>query len=279
MKHQAVPDLAAASRVAPLTHRSLERGLALLECLAGASRPMSLAETARQFALHRSTTHHLLQALVRFGYLQQDEETRSYSLTQKLYQLTGRTWPAEQIGEMAQPLLEELTQRIGEGCSVAVWREGLVRIVAKCDTDGPVRVVQDVNAQRPLHCTAVGKALAAWMQPPALRAALASTRLERRTAKTIVTHAALEAELRRIRSAGYAIDDEEQYEGLRCIAMPVFSHTGEVVASMCVVGPKHRMTHQRLLLVRAPLGEASARLSQRLGHSADPAASSRTICE
>jgi IclR family acetate operon transcriptional repressor len=268
MRQKPMPKPATAPREAPLTHRSLERGLAILEWVAAAGRPLSLADTARQFALHRSTTHHLLKTLVRIGYLQQDDDTRSYSLTQKLYQLTGRAWPAEQIGEMAQPLLEELTQRIGEGCSVAVWRDGLVRIVAKCETDGPVRVVQDVNAQRPLHCTAVGKALAAWMQPSTLQAALAATRLERHTPKTIVTHAALEAELRRIRNAGYAIDDEEQYEGLRCIAMPVFSHTGEVVASMCVVGPKHRMTHQRLLLVRAPLGEASARLSQRLGHSA-----------
>ena len=101
----------------------------------------------------------------RVGCLQQDDDTRSYSLTQKLYQLTGRALAAEQIGEIAQPLLEELTQRIGEGSSVAVWRDGLVRIVAKCETDGPVRIVQDVNAQRPFHCTAVGKALAAWMQP------------------------------------------------------------------------------------------------------------------
>jgi DNA-binding IclR family transcriptional regulator len=255
------------AREAPLTHRSLERGLAMLEWLAAANRPLSLSDTARQFALHRSTTHQLLQTLVRIGYLQQDDDTRSYSLTQKLYQLTGRAWPAELIGGMAQPLVEELTRKVGEGSSVAVWREGLVRIVAKCETDGPVRVVQDVNAQRPLHCTAVGKALAAWMQPATLRGALADNPLERHTAKTIVTQAALEAELRRIRNAGYAIDDEEQYEGLRCIAMPVFSHDGEVVASMCVVGPKHRMTHQRLLLVRAPLTEASARLSKRLGHA------------
>lgn len=239
----------------------------MLEWLAAQGRPLSLSDTARQFALHRSTTHHLLQTLVRAGYLQQDGDTRSYSLTQKLYRLTGRAWPAELIGELAQPLVEELTRRLGEGSSVAVWRDGLVRIVAKCETNGPVRVVQDVHAQRPLHCTAVGKALAAWMQPSALRAALAANPLERHTPKTIVTQAALEAELRRIRNAGYAIDDEEQYEGLRCIAMPVFDHTGEVVASMCVVGPKHKMTHQRLLLVRAPLGEASARLSNRLGHA------------
>ena len=267
MRRKAISKDAAAAAEVPLTHRSLERGLALLEWLAVAGSPRRLADAARQLELHRSTAHHLMQTLVRAGYLQQDDETRSYSLTQKLYQLTGRPWPAERIGAIARPLLEELTRTVGEGSSVAVWRDGLVRIVAKCDTDGPVRVVQDVNALRPLHCTAVGKALAAWMQPSMLQGALAAASLERHTAKTIVTRTALEAELRRIRNAGYAIDDEEQYEGLRCIAMPVYGHTGEAVASMCVVGPKHRMTHQRSLQVRSPLGEASAQLSQRLGHS------------
>ena len=80
---------------------------------------------------------------------------------------------------------------------------------------------------------------------------------------------AFEAELRRIRSAGYAIDDEEQFEGLRCIAMPVFCYTGDVIASMCVVGPKHRMTHQKLTAVRVPLARLSRRLSERLGAGPD----------
>ena len=101
-----------------------------------------------------------------------------------------------------------------------------------------------------------------------MKAALATASLVRHTAKTIVTREAFEAELRRIRTAGYAIDDEEQYEGLRCIAMPVFGESGEALASMCVVGPKHRMTQHRMLQVRASLGEASGRLSAQLGHSA-----------
>ena len=129
-----------------------------------------------------------------------------------------------------------------------------------------MRVVQDVGAERPLYCTAVGKALAAWMpRADARRRRLRGEPMERCTAKTIITAAAFEAELRRIRNAGYAIDDEEQYEGLRCIAMPVFSHTGDVIASMCVVGPKQRMTHQKLLVVRAPLAASARELSERLG--------------
>ena len=250
------------------THRSLERGLAVLEAVAAASGPVSLADTARRLGLHRSTAHHLMQTLVSAGYLRQEKSTRGYELTPKLYQLTGRLWSVEQLGEMAQPYLEELTQATGEGTSVAMWLNGTIRIAAKREADGPVRVVQDINAHRPLYCTAVGKALAAWLPPSEVKAVLGRTRMERLTPKTITTQAAFDAELRRIRTAGYAIDDEEQHEGLRCIAMPVFCYTGQVFASMCVLGPKHRMTQQKLQAARTALAALSGRLSQRLGYSA-----------
>lgn len=258
--------LSGADTTPSATHRSLERGLAVLEVVAGAGRPMSLADTARRLGLHRSTTHHLMQTLVRAGYLRQQERSRAYELTQKLFQMTGRTWSPEQLCEIAQPLLQELTHATGEGSSVAMWTGSTVVIAAKREAEGPVRVVQDVGAERPLYCTAVGKALAAWLPQAEVQAALARTPMERRTPKTITTAAAFDAELRRIRAAGYALDDEEQYEGLRCVAMPVFAYSGQVIASMCVVGPKHRMTQQKLLAVRTPLAVLSRRLSDRLGY-------------
>lgn len=251
------------------THRSLERGLLLLEAVATSPQPLSLADTVRRSGLHRSTAHHLLQALVRAGYLRQDEQTRAYALSQKLFQLTGRTWSTEQLGEIARPCLEELTRQTGEGSSVAIWVAGRVRIAAKQEADGPVRAVQDFAGERPLYCTAVGKALAAWLPAAEVAAVLDRTPMVARTPKTITTRAAFDAELRRIRSTGYAIDDEEQFEGLRCIAVPVFSHTGQVIASMCVVSPKQRMTHQKLQAVRAPLAAQARRLSERLGHNPD----------
>lgn len=248
------------------THRSLERGLAVLEAVAAASGPVSLAATARRLGLHRSTAHHLMQTLVGAGYLRQEAASRGYELTPKLYQLAGRLWSLEQLAEMAQPHLEKLTRATGEATSVAAWLNGTIRIAAKREADGPVRVVQDINAHRPLYCTAVGKALAAWLPASEVKAVLSRTRMERLTPKTITSQAAFEAELRRIRAAGYAIDDEEQHEGLRCIAMPVFCYTGQVFASMCVLGPKQRMTHQKLQNVRVPLSALSRELSQRLGY-------------
>ena len=75
-----------------MTHRSLERGLHVLEVIAASGGLISLAEIARRTGLHRSTGHHLLQTLVGAGYLRQDGATRSYELSAKLFQLTGRTW-------------------------------------------------------------------------------------------------------------------------------------------------------------------------------------------
>ena len=137
------------------THRSLERGLAVLEIVAASEGPASLTETARRVGLHRSTAHHLMQTLVGAGYLRQEKGSRGYELTPRLFQLTGRMWNAEQLGEIAQPFLEELTRSTGEGTSVAAWINGAVTIVAKREADGPVRVVQSIGVDRPIYCTAL----------------------------------------------------------------------------------------------------------------------------
>ena len=249
-----------------MKHRSLERGLRLVEAVALNGAPTSLAEAARRTGLHRSTAHHLLQTLVSLGYLRQDAETRGYELAAKPFQLTGRTWSPEQLAAIVQPALAELTRRSGEGSSFAAYRDRAVTVVAKREHDGPVRVVQDVGARRPLHCTAVAKAILPWLPAPELAGLIARLRFERHTPKTIVTRSTFEAELRRIRSAGYATDDEEHIEGIRCIAMPVFGHAGQVLGSVCTLGPKARMTYQRLRELRAPLAETAAQISGRLGY-------------
>lgn len=259
------------------THQSLERGLRILETVAASGGSATLAETVRRTALHRSTAYHLLQTLVGFGYLRQDPHTRGYELTAKLFRLTARSFTPEQIGHLAEPVTTEFTALIGEGTSVAAYHDGAVTIVAKCDPNNPFRVVQDIGAVRPVHATAVGKAIVAFL-PPAERATIAAQlRFERYTARTLTTHAAFEAQLRRIRSAGYAIDDEEHHEGIRCIAAPIFAYTGCAVASLCIVGPRIRMTRQRLRDLRAPLLARARLLSTMLDWTDDPTVARHSV--
>ena len=248
------------------THRSLQRGLRVIEATAANGGSATLAEIARKTALPRSTAHHLLRALVEFGYLVQDGDARAYSLAPKLFRLTGRTWTGEQLAEISVPFLNELSRRTGEGTSLAILRNGDVTVVAKRDPEGPVRVVQEVGATRPIYCTAVGKALAAWLPPGELDRIIGRTIFEAKTPRTITTPAAFRRELARIRATGFAIDNEEHIEGIRCIATPVRDHSGEVRASLCVVGPKSRLPQRRLAEVRKSLAAVAVALSARLGH-------------
>jgi DNA-binding IclR family transcriptional regulator len=248
------------------THQSLKRGLRIIEAIAATGSSATLAEIARKTGLPRSTAHHLLRALVEFGYLVQNDGARTYTLASKLFQLTGRTWSKEQLAEIAMPFLDELSRRTGEGTSLAVLRDGTVTVIAKREADGPVRVVQEVGARRPIYCTAVGKALAAWLTEQELEGIIRRTVFERLTPNTIASRTAFYRELERIRVTGFALDNEEHIRGIRCIATPIRDHSGVVRASLCVVGPKNHLTQRRLAGIRRTLAAVAADLSTRLGH-------------
>jgi IclR family transcriptional regulator, acetate operon repressor len=248
------------------TYQSLDRGLRIIESISAINGSATLAEIARKTSLPRSTAHHLLRALVDFGYIIQDGDARTYTLAPKLFRLTGRAWTKEQLAEIAMPFLDELSHRTGEGTSLAVLRDGIVTVVAKREPEGPVRVVQEVGARRPIYCTAVGKALAAWLPPQELDGIIRRIVFNRLTPQTITAPAAFRRELARIRATGFAMDNEEHILGIRCVATPVRDHSGEVRAALCVVGPKNRFPRRRFPEIREALAAASADLSARLGH-------------
>ena len=249
-----------------ISHQSLERGLRVMEVIADCGGSASVSLVARKTGLPRSTVHHLLRSLIAFGYLTQEGESQPYKLAPRLFRLTGRAWTQGQLEEISLPLIDELSRRTGEGTSLAIFREGVVSVVAKRDSEGPVRVVQKIGTVRPIYCTAVGKILAAWMPEQELEEIVGRIVFERMTANTIMTPAALKRELARIRATGFAIDKEEHIEGIRCIAAPVRDHSGGVCAALCIVGPKGRFSPRRLKELRAPLLDVAGKLSVQLGH-------------
>lgn len=249
------------------THKSLGRGLQILEAVAGVSGGASLADVARRTDLARSTTHYLMQALVTHGYLRQQPDGRNYQLGPKVFRLAGRPLNSEQIAATTMPVLNELSRLTHESVTIGVFRDDAVTLVATRDTDGPVRVVQSVGARRPVHCTALGKVLLAWL-PAAERARqVAGLQFKKFTPKSIVQRADFERELRRVRTAGYAIDDEEFILGVRCLAAPVFDEAGEVTMALSAIGPKQRMTHRKLRECRPLVLECARKLSGALAAS------------
>jgi len=255
---------------ARLSHQSLERGLRVMEVISDFGGSASVSAIARKTGLPRSTVHHLLRSLMAFGYLTQEGEAQPYKLGSRLFKLTGRAWTQGQLAEISIPYIEELSRRTGEGTSLAILREGVVSVVAKRDSEGPVRVVQKVGAVRPIYCTAVGKILAAWLPEQELDEIIGRIVFERITPNTIMTPAALKRELARIRVNGFAIDKEEHIEGIRCVASPVRDHSGKVCAALCIVGPKGRFSPRRLKELRGPLLDVAGKLSVQLGYGEMP---------
>jgi DNA-binding IclR family transcriptional regulator len=250
------------------THRSLERGLRVIEVTAASGGGATLGEIARQADLPRSTTHHIVRALVGLGYLAQESEARQYQLGPKLFRLMGRTWTPEQLAEIARPSLDELSRQTGHGTSLATLRSGVVTVIAKRESEGPVRVVQELHGERPVYCTAVGKLLCAWLPERDLEPILARTQFVAITPKTIVSAAAFRRELARIRAAGFALDNEEHQHGIRCVAVPVRDHTAEVCAALCVIAPAQQLNRRQQESARKAASGVAERLSARLGRDA-----------
>jgi len=238
----------------------------MIEVIAANGSPSTLAEITRKTGLPRSTAHHLLRALVEFGYLVKDDNKLTYTLAPKLFRLTEPSWTKEQLADIAKPFLEKLRHLTGEGTSLAVIRDGVVTIIAKCESEGPVRVIQEVGVKRPIYCTAVGKLLAAWLPRKELDHIISRTNFEQMTAASITSSTEFRRELTHIRKTGFAVDNEEHIKGIRCIATAVWDHSGEVRAALCVVGTKDNLPHKQLTKIHQTLADISSDLSVQLGY-------------
>ena len=248
------------------THLSLRRGLQIVEIVAEMADPPTLSAIARESKLNRSTAYHILKALVEFGYLVQAPETHIYSLSAKLFRLTRRSWTVEQLAEIATPFLEKLGNLTGESSSLAVFRDGQVIIAAKQEQDSPLRVVQRIGESRPVHCTAVGKVLAAALSDQELEELIERTDFQKITPKTITSPDVFRKAMVKIRAEGAAFDDEEHIKGVRCLAAPIKDYSDKTRAALCVVGPKDNLSSKRINKVKQDLFIIAAEFSERLGY-------------
>ena len=255
--------------------QSLQRGFRILEVVTHSEKGVAVGEIARETGLHVSTTFHLLRTLVALGYVSQDDGSRRYRLGPKVFQLGAAAWSENHLAEIAGPLLVEMARRTGETSHLAVRHRDEIITISKIDGSSPVQLAERVGSPRPAHCTAIGKILLAWLPDAERKAFLLQTRLEPRTPKTITSVPQLEQELMNVRTQGYAFDDEEFTQGIRCIASPVRNFSGRVTAALGISAPVWRVSLDRVAELTSVVMTTGAVLSQQLGYtSADPAPSS-----
>lgn len=247
------------------TVQALERALKLLEALSQEKEGLGLNELARRVELHKSTVYRLLQTLKEHGYVEQDASHGKYNLGLKILELSGRILDRLDVRAVAHPYLKALADKSNEVAHLVILDGDEAVYIDKVEGNRTIRMYSQIGRRVPLHSTAVGKAILAHLAWPEAQRLLERKGLTRFTPRTVTDWSTLAEHLERVRRQGYAVDDGENEEGIRCVGAPIFNHDHRVVAALSISGPEVNITWERIPELGELVRWASREISRRLG--------------
>jgi DNA-binding IclR family transcriptional regulator len=224
---------------------SIERCLKVIDILSDYPAGLKLTEISGHLDLHPSSVHHMVSTLLPHDYITQDPDTKKYSLGFRFLEISRKILDNLDIRKVAHRHLEVLRQECQEAVHLAMLRGDKVVYIDKLDTPSGLSLATYVGFATDSHAAAGGKVLLAGLEDEAVKGIYKNKSLKAYGKNTITRLPALMAELAKIRKQGYAVDNEEYYEGVRCVAAPVRSG-GQVVASISVTGSIFTMTRGRI---------------------------------
>ncbi len=247
--------------------QSLDRGLQILETLSLSSEPMGLPELSEILGVDRSTVYRLLSTLLQRGYVSQDPGTKRYRLGFKVVELGRRAIDSFSLRAASKPYMKSLMLETGESVNLVVLSgENIISIDHEA-SPSPLAVSDDIGTIFNPYATASGKAILAHLPEAQVQEVLEGFRFEAFTARTITSLAALQNHFLQIREKGYAVDDEERYIGVRCLAAPIFDYRNKVVAAIGISGPTTRITLDSIVPFSRVVLKAANAISRDLGNS------------
>jgi len=244
---------------------SVRRALSIIEILANAPKGLGASVVSRKIHAPKSTAHTILLTLERAGFLQRDARNGRYSLGPKFFTLGDRLLAATEPREKARPFLMELVDNTELTAHLAILDADQIVYVEKMDSPGMVKMNTWVGRRIDAHCTALGKAMLAHLEPDHFNELFRGAVLSRRTRRTIDSKEALKRDIQKIRARGYAIDDEECGIGVRCVASPVFDRSGTAVAAIGVAGTTAQVSRQDIETLGNLAKSAAGKISRNLG--------------
>lgn len=249
--------------------QSIGRGFAILEEIARNRDGIGLADLSKRVGLHNSTTFHLVKTLLTLGYVRQMKDTKRYRIGRPLFALAASALDEVEMMSLATPVLEDLSRETSESAHFSVRMGDAVVVLARTGGPGAFQLTDRVGIVRPLHCTALGKIMLAALPADELDRMIARIELKPQTPKSITEPDRLRREIADVRRARVAFDDGEFDAEMRCVALPVYDFSGEVIGAIGISGPVWRLTmevlHKRTHAVRA----AADRLSSEFGFAGE----------
>jgi DNA-binding IclR family transcriptional regulator len=246
---------------------SLQRGLRMLQLVGQSGRGLPASEIAKLSGLPVSTVHRFLVNFEAGGFLSKDN-LNNYHLGVACVSLGQAAREQLDIRRASLAHLEQLNHSTRETVHLTVRHKLSAVYIEKLDSPEPLRIHSRIGASVPLYCTAVGKVLLAYLDSAERERAINEIELRRFTENTVGSIQELQTRLARVRKDGFACDLEEHEPHIRCIAAPIFDHSGAVNASLSVTGPAVRMSAARLREIAPLVREAGLQISYALGFGA-----------
>jgi DNA-binding IclR family transcriptional regulator len=256
---------------------AVERALAILEAVSQREAGLTNSEISRKLEIPKSSASYILRALEARGYLRRERGTGKYHLGLKVLSLARGVGGEADLKQAALPVLKRLVERTGLTAHLAVLDQAEAVYVEKVESPGFIQMDTRVGKRMELHSTGVGKSLIAHLPAADVEALIKGRSLKRKTPKTIVSHAGLLKELEKVRERGYAIDDEENSLGARCLAAPVFDGFGKVIAAVGVSGTIAQIDRASIRRTVERVREAAREISKQIGHSSTPRRDARSV--
>jgi DNA-binding IclR family transcriptional regulator len=251
----------------PYKVQVLDRAINILEFIGKQTTgEAGLPELSAAMKLHKTTTHRIAHVLESRGLLRRGLDSNRYRLGLRLYDLGCQALDHVNIRDEARPLMTRVAFEVGETVHLALLDRAEVLYIERVEAQRSLTMGSKLGARNPVYCTALGKAILAFSTETETDQTLASCRMEARTRNTITNVLAFKRELERIRDRGFAIDDEEIEEGIRCVAAPILNASNRAVAAVSVSGPSSRITPDRFQLIGKTMMKAAKDLSMRIGH-------------
>jgi len=242
---------------------AVQKAFGLLKLVAESNRGLGTSELAKCLGFSKSTTHGLIQALVKTGALSESPQRKTYFLGPAIVDLAFKSRNYFRVGEKAQPVIEELRDRIGETIFLGVLSRSHGIIVATAEASNPLNISSSPGTTVPLLAGAVGKIFLAGFSDDQVLDIIGEKGLPQFTAHSIVSEAAYLTELSRVRKLGYALDNEEYLPGVKAVAVGLGNLRGLPLA-LWAVGFAGTMTQDKMPGIIKKIHAASERLKQLL---------------
>lgn len=246
--------------------RVLTRTAEILNCFTVTEPEHSLTDLANKTGIHKSTVYRILDTLEGLNWVRREEKSGLYRLGVGIFELGSRAICGLDFYNVSRPYMEELVNLTGQSVHLVVCDNGEALYLNKIEKPGAfITQPSSVGFRLPLHCTAVGKVLMAFMSEKEVDEIIQKKGLPRFTKNTIVDKDELYRVLSEIRRNGYALDDEEVQEGLRCVAAPIKGYTGDVVAAISISGLTSYFKDEKLPELSKVVISTAGKISGELG--------------